>query len=156
MKTLLFIGVLVAVISWSSALTCWGMKGLLGVCIFSGKEKLDPKCEKVECSGKKPNCGKITIEDKEGRIKTKLSCNSRPSGKCVKEEMKEMKEMKEAMKDMNEEMKEEMKETMQGLKATVCVCDTELCNDPTPKNGADETSYTHLVIAFIVGAIFFH
>jgi len=57
---------------------------------------------------------------------------------------------------------------------TLCVCDKELCNseeckmekvkgnwtckkesEKESKNGAG-TSYTHLIIAFIVGAIFFH
>jgi len=129
MKTLLFIGVLVAVISWSSALTCWG-DSLIEICLFAGKtfdsacEKGCEKCEKVECpSGA---CERIT-ENNFIEETTFLSCalvkNAEEGCTVVK---------------------------ILGLETTTCQCHTTLCN------GADGTSYNHLIIAFIVGAIILH
>jgi len=114
MKTLLFIGVLVAVISCTSALQCWG-----GACVFPGKtlDKNNPLCSKEDCGD--GGCLRITAE-KSGKASTTLSCSVGPGDECK-----------------------------ESGGVTTCVCKTALCN------GADGTSYTHLIITFIVGAIFF-
>jgi len=129
MKTLLFIGVLIAVISWSSALQCWGkMFGALPAeCEFAGKTVDQKACEKVDCP---TNCGRTTVE-LDGHIHTSLGCTALPAADCTTVES----------------------ETKRGKKMTgeltTCSCNTKLCN------GADGTSYIHLIIAVIVGAIFF-
>jgi len=130
MKTLLFIGVLIAVISWSSALKCWGkMDGKIPkVCRFDGKTLDKKACEEVECGALGKSCGRSTAE-MDGRVHTTLSCTTLPAADCVTADSKGV-----GGKFQN----------------TLCYCDKDLCN------GADGTSYTHLIIAVIVGAMFFH
>jgi len=135
MKTLLFIGVLVAVISWSSALECWGPCQILG-------EKLDTnKCNKGACpTENSPNdlCATITMYEKDGKKSTVLSCGRGKPGTCAEKEADDH---------------------YDGKKTKTCVCDKDLCNnmEEPKKNGAQAgTSYSHFIIAFIVGAIFFH
>jgi len=147
MKTQLFLGVLVAVISWSSALSCWGSTRENYACWFPGKklDKLKTKCIKIDCASPSPLCARITTVGWNGKITTGLTCGKGWNGACFKVP----------------------KLSQGGNKTTACVCDTELCNEvdiePKPKpeppteNGAQAgTSYTHLIIAFIVGTIFLH
>jgi len=139
MKTLLFIGVLVAVISWSSALRCWQD------CVLTEpgqKPDTDPPCEKKECpSIGKTMCARLITYIEKTTI-TALGCEQGEAGVCKEKKLGT-------------------------IKTKTCVCDTELCNEaeipkpetkPQPGNEAQSagTSYIHLNIAFIVGAIFFH
>jgi len=115
MKTQLFIGVLVALISSISALQCWSA-------VFNGKTLDEKTAIKQDCpAGQK--CGRAT--QTEGVVETGLYCTPAGENGCVDKEYK-------------------------GKSGVVCICDTALCN------GADGTSYTHLIIAVIVGAMFFH
>jgi len=187
MKTLLSIGVFVAVIFWSSgkvlSIKCWSSSKdfvwqndengfeipntRVHACLIEGtgtefikttKDNLK-NCTQVNC-GLNP-CGRIEFVDKKKKI-TQITLRCVPLDQtCLKEEEDD-------------------------LATTICKCDEELCNageckvemkknekgekkvekcemvpikEPKePKdnaNGADGTSYTHLIIAFIIGAIFF-
>jgi len=143
MKTLLFIGVLVAVISWSSALECWGGSGegdrlknndfwtVTSTCSFSGKTVDKTKCKKVKCPTKAKVCYRETVTDLlSGEFKTGLGCGK--IDLTIGCRISYVVEMPDNTKNWN------------------CWCKTPLCN------GADGIPYTHLIVAVIVGAIFFH
>jgi len=172
MKTLLSIGILVAVIAWTGGLTCWrGGPGLIPSvptkCGFPPPETTLDKtvCVKGECpkDDKKPKakvaCWKKILSYGMEVKETVLGCGTYDSEadlKCSGEP----------------EMDGRVLDEPGGTK-TECLCNTALCNDdptlkpkpkpltsPAPENGpqnaADRTSYTHLIIAFIVGAMFLH
>jgi len=164
MKTLLFIGVLVAVIAWTGGLTCW-RGNYATFCAFPPPETVGQYCVKKECpkDDKKPEakvaCWKQILSYGMEVQETTLGCgtvDSEADLKCSGEP----------------EMDGRVLDEPGGTK-TDCYCNTALCNDdptlkpkpkpltsPAPENGpqnaADRTSYTHLIIAFIVGAMFLH
>jgi len=179
MKTLLSIGVFVAVIFWSSGkvemLKCWGQEGhdhrfvdendkttarFFDVCVLNGTAR-HKNCTEITCSDEdKEQCARYSLVNKKTtKTMTLLFCAT--------------KEVKCDVFDSTEQ------------RETICPCNTELCNDgickaekkdgnwtciiepikkPDNANGADGTNGadgadgtldTHLIIAFIVGAIFF-
>ena len=84
MKTLLFIGVLVAVISWSSALRCWQD------CVLTEpgqKPDTDPPCEKKECpSIGKTMCARLITYIEKTTI-TALGCEQGEAGVCKEKKL---------------------------------------------------------------------
>jgi len=177
MKTLLSIGVFVAVIFWSSdeisAVKCWAsQKDLLkpngelilnNACMVQGTGTELTKT--TEDNLRKANCTQYDCPDLCGRQEAvwKKEKVTQIFLWCIPQNA-ECKKVEDS-----------------DLSNTVCKCNNELCNageckvekkddeietcdmgpPPTPKpdsntdNGANGTSYTHLIIAFIVGAIFF-
>jgi len=167
MKTLLSIGVFVAVIFWSSgkvsSLKCWGLAGnnvrfvdedgfetarYYDICMFNGTAR-DKKCNEIQCGDQEPCVRHSFVNKTTSTTETWFYCGATTS-KCLQADSTEMTQ-------------------------TFCPCYTELCNDREckaekidgnwickmepqngPQNGADGTSYTHFIIAFIVGAIFLH
>merc|ERR1712212_52655 len=132
MKTLLFIGVLVAVISWSSAFKCYGSDKedpFYGpVCTVPGKTLDEKACKKIECPY--DACFRVSETSVGGEITTKMGCG--------------------AKEDLLIGCRVSYLEPAPDIKTWTCRCKKALCN------GADGTSYTHLIITVIVGAIFFH
>jgi len=179
MKTLLSIGVFVAVIFWTSdeisAVKCW-----------AGDKTVDYKDDNGEVNSASGRCvlqGKGTKLTKTTKDILKQNCTEEIClGQCGRKEMvfKKMKLTQIVLMCVPETQDCDKVEKPDGT-VTICKCNTEMCNageckvekkddeietcdmgpPPTPKpdsntdNGANGTSYTHLIIAFIVGAIFF-
>jgi len=194
MKTLLSIGVLVAVIAWAAGqdedkIECWRGKPteqdtMATVCVLNpgttlkeGAGDAGSVCEKAECKNYdllhpeyKVACWKKILSFGMKVVQTALGCGTvetEADFKCFGEST--------------------VLDEKPGGTETNCFCKTALCNDDptlkpkpetsetpkpetTPKpekgtekgpetgtqNGAVGTSYTHLIIAFIVGAMFLH
>jgi hypothetical protein len=181
MKTVLAIGVFVAVIFWSSdelnAVKCWGSEEdvvfrddngeklltLSHACLFNGTAE-----KTTEDNLRKQNCRQQDCPDL-------AVCGRR-------EDVNKIKKTTEIYLLCIGTIAKCNKEENTDFTMTTCKCKKDLCNageckvekkddeivtcemgpPPTPKpdsntdNGADGTSYTHLIIAFIVGAMFFH
>jgi len=178
MKTLLSIGVFVAVIFWSSgkmsAVKCWRGRSDAYVTFPDGYKQYGT-CA-ITGIGKELT---KTTED----ILTKANCTQLDCPNlCGRQEFVYTKAKKTQILLWCVPLTQKChKKDLPGGSDTVCTCNKELCNageckvekkddeivtcemgpPPTPKpdsntdNGADGTSYTHLIIAFIVGAIFF-
>jgi len=204
MKTLLSIGVLVAVISWTSGknLTCWRYKlseadkekyvlngypipeVFNNYCQFDGKTIDEAICEKGNCT-KDAVCFRRTYSYR-GEVKvTRLGCALEGAAENVEPKSLECFGVgdKTGCGVVKDEADSKCAESPlpaalmvgddtvirlgkpDGIEKT-CVCYKDLCNVPTPtptptptselQNGANKTSYTHLIIAFIVGAMFLH
>jgi len=165
MKTLLSIGVLVAVIAWAAGqdkIECWRGKFFLEdfptYCVFNPPETTLNKtaCVKGECpkNDLRPNakvaCWKRILSFGMKVVQTQLGCGivePEDDFKCYGESV--------------------VLDDKPGGTDTNCFCNTAFCNadpklkpkpetTPKPENAADGTSYTHSIIAFIVGAMFLH